>query len=253
MKKLNVSILLICLFFISGCKEINDSISSNLESIENSSSNVITNEDFSSITSEDNSSFISSDSSNEDVSTETEDKNIYYSFKNKYSIYINPSVQYSNTYINNLGNEGTHMNEISNILVSLLTSYTNLYVYANNFLPGKSLSNSVKESNNLDVDYHLAIHSNAGGGKGSEIFYSKTSYNFSKSILDSLNEILPYSTRGLKDGSKSLYEIKSTTASACLLEILFHDDIKQANFIINNKYEIAKAIYEGIVSYFLKK
>lgn len=253
MKKLNVSILLICLFFISGCKEINDSISSNLESIENSSSNVITNEDSSSITSEDNSSSISSDSSNEGVSTETEDENIYYSFKNKYSIYINPSVQYSNTYINNLGNEGTHMNEISNILVSLLTSYTNLYVYANNFLPGKSLSNSVKESNNLDVDYHLAIHSNAGGGKGSEIFYSKTSYNFSKSILDSLNDILPYKTRGLKDGSKSLYEIKSTTASASLLEILFHDEISQAKFIINNKYEIAYAIYEGIVSYFLKK
>ena len=75
MKKLNVCILLICLFFISGCKEINDSISSNFESIENSSSNVITNEDFSSITSEDNSSFMSSDSSNEDVSTETEDEN----------------------------------------------------------------------------------------------------------------------------------------------------------------------------------
>lgn len=253
MKKLNVSVLLICLFFITGCKEINDSISSSFENVENSSSNVITNEDSSSIVLDENSSFISSDASSEDVSDETKEENTYYNFKNKYSIYINPSVQYANTYTNNLGNEGTHMNDISNILVSLLTSYTNLYVYANNFLPGKSLSNSVKESNDLDVDYHLAIHSNAGGGKGSEIFYSKTSYNFSKSILDSLNEILPYKTRGLKDGSKSLYEIKSTTASACLLEILFHDEINQANFIVNNKYKIANAIYEGIVSYFLKK
>lgn len=198
-----------------------------------------------SISSEEISDEIISDSSTSEETT--------YHFNKQYKIYINPSVQYNNLYINNLGNEGTHMNDISNILTNLLKSYTNLLVYSNNYLPGLSLKESVSESNKEKVDYHLAIHSNAGGGSGSEIFYTKSSYNFSFSILSSLNEILPYNTRGLKDGSKHLYELKATTASCCLLEVLFHDDEKQANFIINNKKEIAYAIYKGIVSYFINK
>ena len=205
-----------------------------------------------SVSSEENSgSSIEETSSN--VSSEEVSDNRYYYFDKQYTIYINPSVQYSNLYTSSLGNEGKHMNDISKLLVSMLDTYTNLEVYSNNTMPGLSLSSSVKESNNVGADYHLALHSNAGGGKGSEIFYTKSSYNFSKSILDSLNDILPYKTRGLKDGSKALYELKATKASACLLEILFHDEINQAKFIIENKIEIAEAIYEGIVLYFLEK
>lgn len=192
----------------------------------------------------------------EEISSTTSQEQIVettYHFNKQYIIYINPSVQYNNLYVSNLGNEGKHMNDISNILTDLLKTYTNLLVYSNNYLPGLSLKDAVNESNKVQADYHLAIHSNAGGGSGSEIFYTKSSYNFSSFILSSLNEILPYKTRGLKDGSKHLYELKATTASCCLLEVLFHDDEKQAKYIIENKKEIAYAIYQGIVSYFLKK
>ena len=175
----------------------------------------------------------------------------YYHFNEDISIYINPSVQYDNLYADNLGNEGQYMNQISIILTKLLKENTNIEVYCNNDMPGKSLSKSVRESNSLEVDYHLALHSNAGGGSGSEGWYTKSSYKFTKSIIDSLQDVLPYKTRGLKNGQKSLYELKATYASASLIEILFHDDVNQALFIINNQEEIAHAIYEGIISYFM--
>lgn len=199
--------------------------------------------------------FIEQSSSNEEISNSNEDssnteEDMYVSFNKEIKLYINPSVQYSNLYASSLGNEGQYMNQISIILVDMLKTYTNLIIYANNSLPGKSLTNSVSESNSLKADYHLSLHSNAGGGKGSEGWYTSSSYNFTKAIIDSLQEVLPYPTRGLKYGEPHLYELKRTTASASLIEILFHDDEKQALFIINNQYEIAKAIFNGIVSYF---
>lgn len=209
------------------------------------SNNIISNESI-----ETNESIFNSYNSESNESTSSESNDFQYTYFDKqYKLYINPSVQYANLYSSNLGNEGVHMNSISIILVDLLKQYTNLIVYSNNLLPGKKLSDSVKESNSLNVDYHIALHSNAGGGKGSEIFYTRSSYDISKSILDSMQEILPYNTRGLKDGESSLYELKNTTGSACLIEILFHDDKNQALFIINNQKEIAKAIFHGIVSY----
>lgn len=246
---------LLCLLsvLIVGCnnKESNEIIK-NSEIIESSG---IVEEDSSESFIEDNESESNEESSDSNINnsyTESEEKTEYVKFNKTIKMYINPSVQYSNLYASSLGNEGKHMNMISSILVDLLTEYTNLIVYANNAFPGKSLSKSVKESNDLNVDYHLSLHSNAGGGKGSEGWHTNTSKGFTESILTSLDNILPYKTRGLKYGGSSLYELKSTTASASLIEILFHDDPKQAKFIVDNYYEIAKAIYEGVISYFSK-
>lgn len=246
MKKVNKILMLSLSLLLTGCGNMtNDSFIENSEIIDS-------NEINDSNTLEENSSnHNNSTSENELTSNSLANKNEdkYVSFTKQYKIYINPSVQYSNSYTSNLGNEGEHMNSISKILVGMLNEYTNLIVYSNNSLPGKSLSESVKESNSLRVDYHLSLHSNAGGGKGSEGFYTKSSYGFTKSILDSLQNVLPYPTRGAKYGQDSLYELKRTTASASLIEILFHDDKAQALFIINNQKEIAEAIFNGIVSY----
>lgn len=243
MNKFNKTLFITLSLLLTNCYEIDGSsdISSEMiysPSIEESNSDT-------SIDSE-----TSTEESNSSESSSSSEEDMYVSFTKPIKLYVNPSVQYSNLYASSLGNEGEYMNKISNILVDMLTTYTNLIVYANNSLPGKSLSSSVSESNSLNVDYHLSLHSNAGGGKGSEGWYSSTSYNFTKSIIDSLQEVLPYPTRGLKYGQSNLYELKRTNASACLIEILFHDDEKQALFIINNQYEIAKAIFNGIVSYF---
>ena len=51
-------------------------------------------------------------------------------------------------------------------------------------------------------------------------------------------------------GSMDLYEIRNVLAPSALIEILFHDEWTQANFILNNKQEIADSFFKGIVSYF---
>lgn len=195
------------------------------------------------------------DISNSNISKETSssvlsvDNKPYYNFSKHIKLYLNPSVQYNNFYYDNVSNEGMVMNNISNKIEQYLKEYTNIEIYSNNNLPGLPLNKSVLESNNLEVDYHLAIHSNAGGGSGCEGWYNGLSYDFAKEILSSLSEVLPYKNRGLKDGSKSLYELKNTTSNACLIEILFHDEKEQSEYILNNKQKIAQAISLGIINY----
>ena len=174
----------------------------------------------------------------------------YIIFDKEYKVYINPSVQYKNQYIDKINNEGQVMNEIALMLVNRLQSETNLNIKAN--LDGLSLSKSIKESNEFNPDIHFAIHSNGGGGVGSEVWVSKNSYDFGYSILESLNKIHNFKNRGVKYGDgthASLYEIKNTIAPCAIIEILFHDEINQATFILNNKKQIADSFFDGIINY----
>ena len=246
MKKVNKILCMSLSLFLVGCGAKKEENTTNIYESSDIFDDSITDEKDSNLSTE---SEVSSESINNNYTEESTSENYYVYFEKQIKIYINPSVQYSNMYASNLGNEGYYMNSISKILVGLLNKHTNLIVYSNNAMPGKSLSESVSESNKLKVDYHLSLHSNAGGGKGSEGFYTKSSYGFTKSILDSMDKILPYKTRGAKYGQENLYELKRTTASASLIEILFHDDTTQALFIINNQESIAKAIFNGIISY----
>lgn len=50
--------------------------------------------------------------------------------------------------------------------------------------------------------------------------------------------------------TKSLYEIINTFAPAVLLEIAFHDNQDDVNWILKNEEEIANAIVKGINNYF---
>lgn len=238
-------LLIVFIFLLVGCKnnEVNNII-------QNSSLSTSIND----ITNDNN----IQDSSNEiiendQMTSEVEVSKQQYIFTQKYKIYINPSVQYHNMYANNISNEGVEMSRIANEMVKLFNEQTNLDIKCNCAIKGLSLSSSLKESNDYQADYHFAIHSNAGGGKGSEIFVSNNSYDFGQAILNSLNKILPYKSRGVKDGiASSLYEIKNSKAQAALIEILFHDEINQATFIMDNYQQIAKVMFEGIINYLLE-
>lgn len=236
MKKNKIILLGAILSFLMGCSSGVDSATSSNSSSSSDKSETIVD---STVVVDDK------EDTNENLNQEK-----YHKFHRNIKLYINPSVQYNNMYAGNMGNEGEHMNVISKLLENKFKSSTNIEVFTNNSMPGKSLYESVKESNALNVDYHLALHSNAGGGKGSEGFYSSTSYNFTKSIIDSLQNVLPYPTRGLKNGHGHLYEINKTLAMTTLIEILFHDDVSQAKFIISNYDIIAKAIFTGVINYF---
>ena len=167
-------------------------------------------------------------------------------YTKKTKIYINPSVQHANLYINGHGNEATNMLDVAKYLKKELDKIEFLEVLYN--LDNLSLTNSVKQSNEFDADIHLALHTNAGGGRGSEI-YTINSYSFSNKVYDDFNKLGNFKQRGVKNGSH-LYEVKNSKADhVALMEFLFHDNLEEANWIIANKELIAKQLAESIVNF----
>lgn len=167
--------------------------------------------------------------------------------ENKVRVYINPSVQTKNLYVNNLGTEAENMNDIAEYMVEDLKNEKYIQLgYNLNYL---SLSKSIQESNNFNADIHFALHSNAGGGCGSEI-YTSSDTCFAEYIYEKYtSEIDKFTKRGVKANS-SLYEISHSKAKdRVLIELLFHDNQKEAEYIVNNKRKIAKILSEGIKSY----
>lgn len=159
----------------------------------------------------------------------------------KISIYINPSVQTANMYYNNITTEAETMNKLAKILVNELNKDPRFLIYHN--LSMMSLKESIKHSNSLNVDYHLALHTNAGGGSGSEAYFYKNN-KFAKELLSTFDKYHNFPKRGVKNGSH-LYELKNATAkNSCLIEFLFHDNQKEANYIINNLNTFASSIIE---------
>ena len=167
-------------------------------------------------------------------------------YTKKTKVYINPSVQHANLYINGKGNEATNMNDVAKYLKKELDKIEFLEVLYN--LDNLSLKKSVEESNSFGADIHLALHSNAGGGRGSEI-YTINSNKFSKTVYDDFNALGNFNKRGIKNG-KHLYEVKNSKADhVALMEFLFHDNMEEANWIVANKELIAKQLAKSIINF----
>ena len=116
----------------------------------------------------------------------------------------------------------------------------------------QSIESRINEANNWGANAYVAIHSNAGGGRGCEVFaYSKTAKGaeLAKAIYAKMESITPSSDRGVKY-NENFYELNSTIAPACLVEIAFHDNAEDANWIINNRDLIGTEIAKGIYDYF---
>ena len=166
-------------------------------------------------------------------------------------IYISPSTQEKN--ITALGNtEEDLMHVIAAELLPLL-KYNGFTVYQGQ--RSQSLEQMVVESNNLKVDAHVALHSNATGtgqkARGYEIYHYPSSSNgikLANAIYKQIGLISPAPGRGIKP-TNTLYEIVYTHAPAVLLEVDFHDNLDGAIWIRDNTGQIAAAIAKGICDY----
>lgn len=169
--------------------------------------------------------------------------------KPKLRIYLNPSVQTKNMYTGYEISESDTMNIVAKKAYDLLKKDNRFIVYINDSL--KPLKESVNEINSLDIDYHLALHTNAGGGSGSEVYYyENTSSYLAKHSLESFNKYHTFPTRGIKKNN-NFYELKNSKAkNKALIEFLFHDKINEANFIINNYDLLATSVYETFINIF---
>lgn len=164
------------------------------------------------------------------------------------SVYLSPSTQEANVGIGNYGTEEKRMNEITDILEDLLTAH-GVTVYRNK--PTMKYYQCTAESNNLNPDIHVAIHSDAGGGHGCTAYTSGSSKGriLANFLYQEVSAISPTEDRGVRI-TKDLNEVIKTTAIACLIEVSYHDNFDEAQWIVSNIKNIAMAICKGILKYF---
>lgn len=109
----------------------------------------------------------------------------------------------------------------------------------------ESLSLVVQQANREDLDWFIAIHFNAGGGKGVEVYtYEGRQY---KDAIDVCNNIaaLGFNNRGVKVGT-GLYVIRRTKAKSMLIEVCFVDTEDANKYLKVGHKAIAKAIVDAL-------
>ena len=115
--------------------------------------------------------------------------------------------------------------------------------------PSKTFANSVRLSNSGNFDLHLALHSNAAppqnSGKftGSQVYYYTDSVQGKKAadiFANNLKEIY-YNPENVKTvPTKTLGELNRTKAPAILIELAYHDNPDDAEWIRDNIGTIAQ-------------
>ena len=173
------------------------------------------------------------------------------------TVYLSPSVQDWNVGYGNYGTEEYRMNLIADVVAYELDRH-GVETFRNS--PDQTLQEVVAESNSIHPTVHVAIHSNAsatGTARGPEVYVHKfgsASQELANDIYAQLLKISPTDGLGVKEGytafnGKGYYELRRTTAPAVLVEVAFHDNPADAEYIIYNIYEIGNAIAKGILEY----
>ena len=163
-------------------------------------------------------------------------------------VYISPSSQHDNVGVGNYGTEEVRMNQVADRVEKELKR-VGIVTLRNN--PSMDITQMVAASNNFGADVHLSIHSNAGGATGAEAYYytgSTAGKKLAQAVYDNIAPMTPTGDRGVK-ATTELYEVWATNGIATLVEIAFHDNLNDANFIINNIQELGIAIAKGVCSY----
>ena len=170
-------------------------------------------------------------------------------------LYISGSTQENNRGVGSYGTEEQRMQ----LLADLVAKYIKLgggaiTVYRNN--GAMTLNQTVADSNAKNADYHLALHTNAGGGRGTECYYwwntKPEGKRWAEAIYNAVAPITASKDRGCMPDNvlydDGLAETRDTNAWACLIEIVFHDNIDDVNDYLAHveviALELARAIYK---------
>lgn len=109
----------------------------------------------------------------------------------------------------------------------------------------ESLSLVVQQANREDLDWFIAIHFNAGGGQGVEVYtYEGRQYQDAIYVCNNISA-LGFNNRGVKAGT-GLYVIRKTKAKSMLIEVCFVDTEDANKYLEVGYKEIAKAIVEAL-------
>ena len=161
------------------------------------------------------------------------------------SVFVSPSTQEYNPYVDG-GNEEYYMNLIADELIPYLIA-GGISVGRNK--PEQTLSQVIEQSNSKNYNLHLAIHSNAappelsGTLKGADVYYYATSIKGKSSaekIADNYKAIYPDPNAVKTVPTTALAELRRTVAPAVLIEVGYHDNPYEAQWIRDNIGVIAR-------------
>ena len=171
------------------------------------------------------------------------------------NLFLSPSTQEYNEYITG-GNEEYYTNLIADAMEPYLRA-SGITFTRND--PSLTVGGSVRASNAGNYDLHLAIHTNAsppalsGRVQGTDVYYYPTSSQGQRAaeiIAKNIETIYPYPELVGTVASDQLYELNNTRAPAVLVELAYHDNWEDANWIINNIELIAQTLVRALTEYF---
>lgn len=171
------------------------------------------------------------------------------------TIYLSPSLQPYNEYAGG-GNEQMVMNQIADAMEPYLR--TNGISFVRSRI-GMTLGQVIRESNSRYFDLHLAIHSNAspesiaGQVKGTDVYYYRWSERGKRAaviIADNFKEIYPDPSLVKTVPTTTLAELTKTNAPAVLIEVAYHDNREDADWIRGHIEEIAGNLVKSLTEYF---
>ena len=170
------------------------------------------------------------------------------------TVYLSPSTQEYNPYVN-AGNEEYWMNRLADAMEPILDASGIRY---DRNTPDMTAASSIAASNAGRYDLHLALHSNASGqgsagNRGVIAFYYPGSVWGQKAaeiLTEGLREIYPLSNLVRAEPSTVIGEIRRTRAPAVLLELGFHDDPRDADWIVSSIPALAENLVRSLAKYF---
>lgn len=181
--------------------------------------------------------------------------------KKEYKIYLSPSNQSANIGISSVGftNEMKEMNKVADYVEERLKEY-GVKVYRNE--SWGNINRWVADSNYLQVDAHVAIHSNASldhTGNGIETWIdneNSASYDLAHLMQNDLfsiyyNQSDISANRGVKYANGALGEVNNLYLNfGILIEVAYHDNESDALWIMENQKSIGYSIADSILKYY---
>lgn len=169
-----------------------------------------------------------------------------------YKIYIDGCPQFNNVFAAGNTNEGQQNIKVGDAVQKYLEATRQFQVFRPVTNANWTLDQIIADANSKtgQGDLYLAIHSNSGGGHGCEAYAYAVNTNSDKiahKLYDKICAISPYAGRGVK--YNPLAEVTDTTATAALVEVAFHDNVQEAQWLIDNADKIGKALAEGVCEY----
>lgn len=171
-------------------------------------------------------------------------------------LFLSPSTQEFNIYYDGSGSEEYYMNLIANAMEPYLIA-SGITFTRND--PAGTVGNSVRQSNAGNYGLHLALHSNASGSanygrqQGTDVYYyatSSTGRAAAELFADNLKDIYPDPSKVRALPTTTLYELRYTRAPAILVEIAYHDNAADAEWIKANIQPIARNLSLSVAEFF---